>query len=1308
MKNIFNKFAFFIALSFVFISCGNLATSENDDSIPQGKGKITISTDLQNGRSVLPTAIKEDTEGLKWELVGIKDGTQQISMPWTDGIDETGTVTVTAYKSMTSDLGIVIDTGTWDFTLTASNTDGKNVLSATISTTINAGENKLNFVMQEATGDKAATGSIEFTLNFPENVVTKGIATLTPYEGTNPDTQDFTANAGTTSQFLSSITYKKENISAGYYILKIQLQQEKGDATTPTVEPKTINTYSCLIRVAPGLLSQGKYTLPDLAQLYTINYKLEGGKFIDSATTTSYNAYTTFALPEPTLDGHYFAGWYTQESNEDNIITETFFGNAGDTKTINKDTTLYAKWVKAYTFNLYDSTGKEVENSYKVENGIGSVTLDNTGNSVWDYYLKSTDIKFTEKNNYKITVEMKAEADSVVAIQAANTDMFFTVGKEWTPCTMETGFIEKELDSSRNGISFGIGLSEITYFRNLVIEPISSDDDGLPTLVFDITTEGINQYLNTQNKADKIIEVEKVVDASGMATGYAITINAPLSHKDENNVVQQNVKLHLRDYAKSVGANNVSFEVKNTGEYPFATSFMADTASNNSMAWNNVRTSVAKNGFNTCNIDFPNYEANDELTVDVITGSDNVYSNYPVEFTISEFKVEEPVATAGPFNGKIFAIQVGETWTQAKEVEACIPADESIEFDVGMFNGWDSNMPSSFDDVTRFFYTDGTGNAYITDDLSYSVNNDNPNAPIFTITNESVEDKIVKITLNENYEVIIEDVSSIVTTWAELKYRIDNTSISEIEITKDLVPTIEIRIGRAIKISSQNNKTISRNQNYTGTFFIVPTASLELSNITLDGGNKNYINATGPLIWAESGSTSLTLTNCILQNNTIVNLENNPMYEQGGAVKTEQPFTMNGGSIINCRGSNGGAVYTFDNGSFTMNGGSISGCTATENGNAVYIGSGNLTLSGDAEIISDVYIANENSVIVAGDLTKDKVATITLPSYDVDRQVITAANGVTLADKVGKFTLKNENYKISDDGRVAQNSGSIALEGTEVNSLSALQAAINGDDEVIIITSNITITDPLVINKKIKICTSDLNYQLARATEGTVKGPMFEVSSNGELTLQNIIITGGYDSGYDDAENNPFIYNNGKTVIENSTLKNNYLWYTGEYKNIESKSIHFVGGGAIFSNGDLTINNSSMENFYINSSGGGTIYIESGTCNIDGLTISGCTATKNGAALYISENASSSTVNINNSNIVSNTANTNGGGIYAAAGTINITNSEINSNSANIGKSVYFKTGVIYSINGNTPVTVSTTGGYNEDITPSTSSISIN
>ena len=387
MKNIINKFTFFVALSFVFISCGNLVTSENDDSIPQGKGKITISTDLQNGRSVLPTAIEETTTGLKWELVGTKAGESKQIGYWEDDTDKT------AYQKMVADTSLLVDTGTWEFTLTASQNNATaefNVLQAQCnSVQINAGNNFLNFVMQEAT-ENAASGSIEFTLNFPENVVTKGIATLTPYEGTNPDTQDFTANAGTTSQFLSSITYKKEEISAGYYILKIQLQQE-GDATTPAVE--YINTYSCLIRVAPGLLSQGKYTLPDLAQLYTINYKLEGGYFPDSATTTSYNAYTSFALPEPTKEGYDFAGWYTQDYTDAGSITEKLFGNAGETETISEDITLYAKWKISW-----DGLKNQIENDSGISEFV--ITENLTATST---ITVSKPFKITSDKNVTIT-----------------------------------------------------------------------------------------------------------------------------------------------------------------------------------------------------------------------------------------------------------------------------------------------------------------------------------------------------------------------------------------------------------------------------------------------------------------------------------------------------------------------------------------------------------------------------------------------------------------------------------------------------------------------------------------------------------------------------------------------------------------------------------------------------------------------------------------------------------------------------------------------------------------------------------------
>ena len=113
---------------------------------------------------------------------------------------------------------------------------------------------------------------------------------------------------------------------------------------TPAVE--YINTYSCLIRVAPGLTSYGKDTLDKLAQLYTVTYKLNGGTF-DSATSavpTSYNAYTSFELPTPTYQGHYFAGWYT-----DSELTNPVELDGNGKYRIKQDTTLYAKWYKEVT-----------------------------------------------------------------------------------------------------------------------------------------------------------------------------------------------------------------------------------------------------------------------------------------------------------------------------------------------------------------------------------------------------------------------------------------------------------------------------------------------------------------------------------------------------------------------------------------------------------------------------------------------------------------------------------------------------------------------------------------------------------------------------------------------------------------------------------------------------------------------------------------------------------------------------------------------------------------------------------------------
>ena len=650
-----------------------------------------------------------------------------------------------------------------------------------------------------------------------------------------------------------------------------------------------------------------------------------------------------------------------------------------------------------------------------------NVTVENTemSDSVWTYFVKpNNNNRFVDDGNYKVSVELKTKSDAttVVGIAAARADYFFTVNDTWTPCKFETGYVKGSTD---HDFTIGLGLSSEIQIRNLKIEKLSEIDTTEPSLVFDISKNSIKTYLGKTDKAKKIIDVSKL---EGKA-GYNITINTPMCHStgtDDSYI--QDVKLHLRSYAtENTGANRVSFKVDNLGANTFYTSVMADTASDKSTAWNNGTNPITLENFGFYEIDFPNYVQNDELNVGVITSSKEAITE-PIKLKISEFAVTKGFSDDfPPFANKFFAIQVGETWTQEKSVEVTIPVNDYKEFDVGMFNGWNGNMPSSFDDVTRFFYT---GDTKIKDDLIYSVNNDNPNEPKFIITNDSGEDKIVKITLNEKYEVVIEDVSSIVTTWADLKYRIDNTSISEIVIKNDLIATERIYIGRRIvKIIADRNVIIFRAAE--GEFFhIYDGAGLELGceeySITLDGKNDTVENK-GPLIWQYQQGLGVTLTNCILQNNTLSN--DYEQYERGAAIKTEQLFTMNNCSISNCHGSNGGAVYTFHNGSFTMNGGSIKNCTATENGNAVYIGSGNLTLSGDAEITSDVYLTSGTTVTVSGELNPPTesngiVATITPSEYTVGTQIL-SADGVDLAQQVDKFTLSNEEYCIDSNGMIA-------------------------------------------------------------------------------------------------------------------------------------------------------------------------------------------------------------------------------------------------------------------------------------------------
>ena len=298
------------------VACTNLFGTKIE------KAYVNISASTQNLRTVLPTAFTPETTGLTWTLSGTKDNTSvTFENTWSD------TNNKTAYENMTSDTFLIPETGSWTFTLIAQ-IDGKDVLYSKISQEIKAGPNTLSFDMTEATSDNLADGEISFELSFPSNVISKAEAYLYKYNGTDFDETSSDSQTISVTESADKIKYEK-NIAAGYYRLRIELYQNVNNNDTK------INTYSTLVRVAPGLCSAGSYQIENLAQLYTVTYNLDGGKMPNNFTSETHNGYTSFTLPTPTREGYDFTGWYTPENER--------VGENGK-YTLTSDITLFAKW----------------------------------------------------------------------------------------------------------------------------------------------------------------------------------------------------------------------------------------------------------------------------------------------------------------------------------------------------------------------------------------------------------------------------------------------------------------------------------------------------------------------------------------------------------------------------------------------------------------------------------------------------------------------------------------------------------------------------------------------------------------------------------------------------------------------------------------------------------------------------------------------------------------------------------------------------------------------------------------------------
>jgi hypothetical protein len=210
------------------------------------------------------------------------------------------------------------------------------------------------------------------------------------------------------------------------------------------------------------------------------------------------------------------------------------------------------------------------------------------------------------------------------------------------------------------------------------------------------------------------------------------------------------------------------------------------------------------------------------------------------------------------------------------------------------------------------------------------------------------------------------------------------------------------------------------------------------------------------------------------------------------------------------------------------------------------------------------------------------------------------------------------------------------------NAINAANA--NGEADTIILTTNIDLTAALpIISSDITIVGNGFTLQRTGVTGFRI----FQVSSTGNLTLQNIRVANGSAVGAGTAQLGGAIYNLGTVEVVNSTLDGNSA----------------DRGGAIFNDaGTVIVTNSTVSNNTTGSSGGG-IYNDGGTVTVSNSTISGnTTLTNSGGAIF---NNTGSTVNLLNSTLSNNTAAGSGGGVFNATGSaINVTNTIIANNSA--------------------------------------------
>ena len=444
-----------------------------------------------------------------------------------------------------------------------------------------------------------------------------------------------------------------------------------------------------------------------------------------------------------------FSSWFTTKASENKIVIDLTQkendSNEPQNPTIseNPQNPTVPETGKTFQLNIKGIQTKDGGNVQENAswNPTGTVSIQNPSKSldVFEYCLISNEFQFKKGKNYKVEVDLSAESKTVVGIAAARADMFFTVGTESEIYSFETGCLNADLNK---GITIGTALSSSTTVKNLKITEIA--DSNLPTLSFNISKTGIQEYLEGENNSSPIINIEKTDD------GYELGLNST------------GVTLEIRDYVDERGLNKASFKMvaNNTSENNLEAAFLAKVEDSKINVWSSEETLITKDP-QEHSILFPATKENQECVVRILSESTRTgtlsISDFNVENVDSD-SVENEMQTAG----KVFAIKTSDTWKIAQSlpfsVNATILARQSMVFDVLMLDAFDlTTSKINWDDCTRFLYDTNDEKNIIDDKLKYTHSRVS-NVDTFSIVNNS--DKEVSCTIKLSADFTVEITSN--------------------------------------------------------------------------------------------------------------------------------------------------------------------------------------------------------------------------------------------------------------------------------------------------------------------------------------------------------------------------------------------------------------------------------------------------------------------------------------------------------------------------------------------------------------------